>query len=235
MKLNNERLLVIAPHADDEVLGCYGLINKIKNDGGSVFVQILTIGGHRKIEGHTIKKEDYKKECENVMKFLKIDDYDISYYEDQIKHLDTIEQSNLIEILESKSKVAISKIKPTIIAIPTIFSSHQDHVQAYKISMTALRPHPQKTRHMPNLVISYESPEYYFWSASSEFGRFFPDFYITLTKTEVDGKIEALSMYKTQMRKGQRDGESLTALARIRGSEVGLDYAEAYHIHRLFI
>ena len=34
--LKNERLLIIAPHADDEVLGCYGLMEKIKNLGFTV-------------------------------------------------------------------------------------------------------------------------------------------------------------------------------------------------------
>ena len=37
------------------------------------------------------------------------------------------------------------------------------------------------------------------------------------------------------MREGQRGKDSITALSRIRGNEIGLDYAEAFHIHRLFI
>ena len=40
----NERLLVIAPHSDDEVLGCGGLISKIKMNGGKVFVLIFNLG-----------------------------------------------------------------------------------------------------------------------------------------------------------------------------------------------
>ena len=43
MELKKERLLIIAPHADDEVLGCCGLINKVKDNGGKVFVNILSI------------------------------------------------------------------------------------------------------------------------------------------------------------------------------------------------
>lgn len=51
MSLNfkNERLLVVAPHADDEILGCFGLIKKIKNLGGKVYVQILTMGVTREL------------------------------------------------------------------------------------------------------------------------------------------------------------------------------------------
>ena len=107
-----------------------------------------------------------------VAEQLKIDDYDIAFFDDEMQHIDTKPQQDLIEHIESKSKISISKIKPTVVAIPTIFSTHQDHTYAYKVSISALRPHPQKTTHMPRLVISYESPEYYFWSAYSEFGKF---------------------------------------------------------------
>jgi len=235
MNFNKERLLVIAPHADDEVLGCYGLINKIKKNHGEAYVLILSIGGYKKIEGMRITKEEWKNELEQVSMTMQIDDFDIAFYEDEIKHIDTLPQQDLIEIIESKSKLSISKIKPTIVAIPTVFSTHQDHVRTYQVAISALRPHPQKTSHMPHLIISYESPEYYFWSASSEFGRFFPNFYLHLSKDDVYQKIDTLNMYHTQMREDQRGGESLTALARIRGNEIGLDYAEAFHIHRLYM
>ena len=71
--------------------------------------------------------------------FLKIDGYDIGYFDDEIRHLDTVTHSDLIELLEFKSKVSLSQIKPTMVAILTIFSTHQDHIQAYKVAMSALR------------------------------------------------------------------------------------------------
>ena len=55
MNLEKERLLIIAPHADDEVLGCYGLINKIKKNGGEVFLQVLSLGGYDRIEGNRVR------------------------------------------------------------------------------------------------------------------------------------------------------------------------------------
>ena len=179
------------------------------------------MGGYKKIEGNRITKEDWKNELMKVVEQLKIDDYDIAFYDDEMQHIDTKPQQDLI--------------KPTIVAIPTIFSTHQDHTYAYKVSISALRPHPQKTTHMPRLVISYESPEYYFWSAYSEFGKFLPNFYLNLSKNNLDEKINVLNMYSTQMREGQRGGENLISLARIRGNEIGLEYAEAFHIHRLYV
>ena len=235
MNLEKERLLIIAPHADDEVLGCFGLINKIKNNGGEVFLQVLSLGGYTKLEGKTVTENDWKNELTRVVDTLKINDYDIAYSNHEFQHIDTKPQQDLIEHIESKSKISISKIKPTIVAIPTIFSTHQDHTYAYKVSISALRPHPQKTTHMPRLVISYESPEYYFWSAYSEFGKFQPNFYLNLSKNNLDEKINVLNIYSTQMREGQRGGENLISLARIRGNEIGLEYAEAFHIHRLYV
>jgi len=65
--------------------------------------------------------------------------------------------------------------------------------------------------------------------------NFLQIFISTLQKNDIDKKIKAMNIYKTQTREDQRDGSSLDALARIRGHEIGLDYAEAYHIHRLFL
>ena len=66
---SNDKLLVIAPHADDEVLGCGGLISKIKDDGGKVFVLIFNVGS---IEKHDNKKFTQKRKIEtkNAMKYL---------------------------------------------------------------------------------------------------------------------------------------------------------------------
>ena len=108
MKLEKERLLVISPHADDEILVCYGLIKKIKDGGGEVFVQILSLGGYKKIEGNMITKEDWLEELSNVSKILKIDDYDVAFTDDIIQHIDTKPQQELIEYIETESKISIS-------------------------------------------------------------------------------------------------------------------------------
>ena len=139
MKFNNERLLIIAPHADDEI-GCSGLINKIKKGGGKVFIQVLVMGGFNKIGSRKIKKEDWKKEFLQASNFLKVDDYEITFFDDEkMLRLDTIPLADIINILELKSKISISKIKPTIIAIPTIFSYHQDHIATFKASITKIK------------------------------------------------------------------------------------------------
>lgn len=229
----NERLLIIAPHADDEILGCYGLIKKIKNLGGKVYVQILTMGGYKKVGSSFVKKEKWHQEFLKATKYLKIDGHDIMFYEDNFHYLDEIPRRNLIDYVETKSSVSLFKIKPTIVTIPTIFSSHQDHTQTYKAIISALRIQPGKKFSSPKLIISYESPEYYFWSPYIEFGKFSPNFFLKMSNTDIKNKIKAMSIYKSQLSAGKRDGRKIKALATIRGSEVGVAFAEAFNVHRL--
>lgn len=235
INFKNEKLLVVAPHADDEILGCYGLIKKVKKLGGKVYVQILTMGGYKKVDSSFVSKETWNKEFLKVSKLLKIDGHDIMFYEDDFQYLDTIPRKNLINYLETESKISLFKIKPTMVALPTIFSSHQDHTQAYKAVISSLRMQPQDQFKSPKLIISYESPEYYFWSPYIEFGKFSPNFFLELSDTEIQNKIDALSIYQSQLMKGKRDAKKIIALATIRGSESGVKFAEAFNVHRMIL
>jgi len=235
MILNKEKLLIISPHPDDEVLGCYGLINRVKKNGGEVYVQILTLGGYRRTDSIFVKKETWKKELDKVSKELHIDGYDIMFYRNKLQWLDQIPVSKIIGYLESKSKISLFKLKPTMVALPTIFSTHQDHTQAYKASISALRNNPHEGYSTPRTILSYESPEYYFWSPYIEFGKFSPNFYIPYSKKAAEKKFSILKLYKSQLRKGKRSKEAVISLASIRGHEMGVEYAEAYHLHRFFL
>lgn len=225
LDFKNECLLVIAPHADDEVLGCGGLISKIKKDGGKVYVLIFNVGAVNKEnpEEATIR---WKKETAKAMEFLKVDDYDIIFDSSlDNRYLDIKPLHTLIGIIESDSKVSLDKVNPTIIAIPTSHSHHQDHVKVFEACIAVLRP---MRKRLPKIVLSYEAPEHSRWS---RYGIFEPNFYVDIEK-HLTNKIKAFYKYRSQIRLGGRDKNSIRAQAEYRGREIGKKYCEAFFLHR---
>ena len=224
----NERLLIIAPHADDEVLGCGGLISRVKKDGGKVYVLIFNVGS---IEKYNNKKftELRKKETLEAMKFLNVDKY-VTVFDspDDNRYLDSKPLHTLISAIETDTSVSLIKIKPTIVAIPTIKSHHQDHIHVHKACIAALRP---LSMPITNIVLSYEAPEHSRWSAN---GNFEPNFYIDISK-HITKKVQSFSKYKSQIKLNGRDKYTITNHAEYRGKEVGRKYCEAYFVHRFTI
>ena len=217
---------MIAPHADDEVLGCGGLISKIKSAGGKVFVLIFNVGSIEKFNNKKFT-ELRKKETLTAMKFLKVDKYDTIFDSpNDNRYLDSKPLHELISKIEIESKVSLEKIKPTIVAIPSINSHHQDHVHVFKACLAALRP---LRTPRADMIISYEVPEHSRWSSS---GVFQPNLYIDIEK-HLTRKISAFYKYKSQVKVGGRDKHTIKNHAEYRGKEVGRIVCEAYFVHRL--
>tara|TARA_A100001037_G_scaffold303053_1_gene336118 strand:+ start:747 stop:1433 length:687 start_codon:yes stop_codon:yes gene_type:complete len=224
---SNETLLVIAPHSDDEVLGCGGLISKIKNAGGKVYVLIFNLGFDK---NDTVESQEKRKnEVKAAMNVLNIDDYHLVHDRpDNNRDLDTKPLHSLIEVIESTSHISLEKIAPTMVAIPTIFSHHQDHVHVHHACIAALRP---ISTPVANIVLSYEAPEHSRWSAS---GIFEPNLFVEIDDV-IEKKIDAFMKYESQVRPGGRDADSIKNQAKYRGQEVGKKLCEAFYVHRFIL
>ena len=224
---SKERLLVIAPHSDDEILGCGGLISKIKSSGGKVYVLIFNLGFEK---DDTIESQEKRKnEVKSAMDVLNVDDYHlVNDRPDNNRDLDAKPLHSLIEVIETTSNVSLEKIAPTMVAIPTIFSHHQDHVHVHHACIAALRP---ISTPVSNVVLSYEAPEHSRWSAN---GIFEPNLFVEIDN-EIDDKIEAFMKYESQVRPGGRDADSIRNQARYRGQEVGKELCEAFYVHRFIL
>jgi len=225
--LKNQRLLVIAPHSDDDVLGCGGLISKIKKEGGKVFVLIFNLGFEK--DDTKESQEKRKNEVKEAMNVLKVDGYHlVNDQPDNNRDLDVEPLHSLIEVIESTSSVSLEKITPTIVAIPTIFSHHQDHVHVHHACIAALRP---INTPISNIVLSYEAPEHSRWSVS---GVFEPNLFVEIDDM-IENKIMAFNKYRSQVRPGDRDADSIRNQARYRGHEVGKNLCEAFYAHRFIL
>ena len=221
------RVLVLAPHADDEVLACGGLMAKLADQGATVFVQFMTVDGfhHYGFEGGTTYQQRLD-EIADVSKLLSFD-WDVAYGDqDLIEKLDTVPKRELVDLFEAR----VNELQPDLVLIPSGADYDQDHVATFDTALAALRPiAPTFGKWLVPHVLVYESPKILWWAGDIPRPEVFVDIGDVL-----DRKLEALAAYATQARPSPhiRCEEAVSALACLRGKEIGVAHAEAYKVLR---
>lgn len=218
--------LIIAPHPDDEVLGAGGLLARLKRLGASVHVIFACVDGMKHYGlSHRTTTDQRMSEVRRVADVLSFE-FSVLYQGlDLIEKLDTVPQRDLVTSFEE----AIDRLQPDLLALPHGVDFDQDHIACFRAGFAAARPIPTSFgKHFVSRVVSYEMPKLT-WSEQA----FQPTLYVDIT-ADLGTKLEALKLYESQWRTAPhlRSPETISALARLRGSESGVEYAEGYRIHR---
>lgn len=230
---SEQRVLIIAPHPDDEVLGCGGLIRRIKREGGEAFVLYVTAGDVADFStaGKSTAPEKFR-EIEKVAESFPLDGWHLALPGDNYNlRLDTLPRSQLVDLLERPGHpLAFPTLKPSVVFAPDPSSYNQDHQAVAGAVLTALRPGPDAFRHQPAAVMTYEQVADS-WSAQPVPAR---NVFIELTDDDLDGKVAAMALHASQWREHphNRSEKALRALALLRGTQSGYRYAEAFHCLR---
>ena len=231
--LAKQRLLVVAPHADDESASSAGLLWRVKRAGGSAFVQVVSVGdlNHFDDTGKTVRGSVRKEELADAMRFLGVDDFEV-LFEDETLHerLDTIPRRDLVHKIEKGSRVSMEKVRPTMIVIPYP-SFNQDHEAVYHAGITASRPHLATMKAFQDVVLVGDAPQLA-WNPRA----FKPNFYVDISDC-LEKKLEAYRRHRSQQRPAPHQGgvDALERLARQRGTEISVAAAEAYECMRFVI
>ncbi len=214
------KILVIAPHSDDEVLGCGGTIIKYSKKGDDIYLCIVT---RAYIPDWT--EEFLKNRPKEIAEASKVLGIKKTYFLDfPTVKLDTIPQKELNDAL---SKI-IKEVKPEIIYTCHGGDISKDHQLVFRSTLVASRP--LHARFVKKLF-SYETLSETEWGIS--FSPFITNFYEDITK-EIDKKIIAMKVYKSELKNSPhpRSLEMIKILAQKRGTEVGVKYAEAFKLIR---
>jgi len=213
------KVLVIAPHPDDEVLGCGGTVAKYALRGDEIHLLIVTDAYPPDwSEDYRIRKE---KEIKASNAILGIGST-VSLGYPTVK-LDTVPQKELNDAISG----VVRDVMPELAFIPHRGDLNRDHRIVFESALVALRPVTGACRK----ILSYEVP------SETEWGRaiapFVPDAYADITGT-IEVKLRAMETYRTEARDPPhpRSTDTLRALARRRGSEIFVTYAEAYSLIR---
>ena len=213
------RILVIAPHPDDEVMGCGGTIAKYSQKGEEIYLCIATKAYVPDWSEEFLKERP--KEIEKVNKILGIKR---TYFLDfPTVRLDTLPQKELNDAI---SKV-MREVQPEVLYIPHSGDLNKDHRLVFEAALVASRPVVSSVKK----ILSYETLSETEWGSAIE--PFAPNFYEDINET-LEKKIEAMKIYKSEVKNfpHPRSLEMIDILAKKRGSEVGLKLAEAFVLVR---
>ena len=220
-------VLVISPHADDEVLGCGGLLAQLARSPAHVHVLYVAVDGfhHYGLEEPTTF-EQRVREIEAVAARFELT-YDIVFPDkDLIEKLDTLPKRDLVDRFEA----AINDARPDLLLLPSGADYDQDHVAVFSAAFAAARPIPEVFgKHVVQHVLTYETTKLN-WSVEPQPRA---TMYCDITG-DLDAKLAGLRCYETQFRPSPhiRSPESIAALATLRGKEIGVEHAEAFGVLR---
>jgi LmbE family N-acetylglucosaminyl deacetylase len=218
-----KNILIVAPHPDDEVLGCGGIIKRFSSEGDKIYVLIITKGKPEKYSEEKIM--NVRKEALHAHKILGVTE--TRFLNFPAPDLDTI---SLSEISGDISSVII-EFKIDTLFLPHRGDIHNDHKVVYNASLVASRPFNNYT---VKRVYSYETLSETEWAAPFGDDAFIPTYFVDINN-EINFKLDAFSCFKTQIRPfpSSRSLESIEALAKFRGSTVSLNHAEAFMVIRI--
>jgi LmbE family N-acetylglucosaminyl deacetylase len=229
---SQERILVFAPHPDDETLGCGGLMSKAKAAGAEVFVQFLTVGDTADMspKGFSTAEERYA-EIKKVADHFRWDGWHMALPGDQYHlRLDSVARVDLAQLIERESPLSIERLRPTVVLGPHHASYNQDHRAVAEAVHTALRPSNTALRHHPCLALAYEEAADH-WRSEALCP---PNLIVELDEVQVVDKLHGMQLYGSQSHQHPhtRSEPTLRSLAVLRGMQAGVALGEGFHVLR---
>lgn len=219
------KYLIVVAHPDDEVLGAGASIYKWTRQGDKVDVCIMST----EAKARAFRPEDNELD----------DDLNASSdylgigvkYEGSFPNIEmnTVSHLKLVQFIES----AIKESEPDVIITHHPADTNNDHLQTSMACQEAIRLFQRRPEVKRVKEFWYmEVPSCTEWKINNAMQDFVPNCYVEVGKDGVDAKIKALSMYRGVMRPypHPRSAEYISGLAAVRGSQWGVNYAEAFEV-----
>ena len=222
------KILIIAAHPDDEVLGCGGTIARLTNEKKNVYVAILGEGitsryGQREQADQKLI-EELGNRSRQVSKLLGIKELFLFNLPDN--RFDTVPLLDIIKIVED----LVNRLRPGIIYTHHAGDLNIDHAITHRAVLTATRP----VENCPvKELYTFELPSSTEWAFSQFKPAFQPNVFVDISAT-LETKIQAMQIYESEIRHfpHPRSSQVLRAIAERWGSGVGLPAAEAFQLAR---
>jgi len=227
--MNVKRVLVIAAHPDDEVLGCAATMAKHVQNGDEVHVAILVEGitsrdKVRNREQHDKQLLELQQSANKANKILGVSTVIFGTFPDN--RMDSVDLLDVVKVIED----LIEKFNPDVVYTHHHGDVNIDHQIVNRAVITACRPLPGvkcKT------ILFFEVASSTEWQISSSSSSFSPNWFVDVSET-MQLKMKALQAYQSEMRTWPhaRSLDAVAYLAKWRGATIGVQAAEAFSLGR---
>lgn len=205
--ITGKKILLLAPHPDDPEYSCGGSIAKWSKDNEIYYAAFSPCLASLP---ESFAPETLFRELNAAAAVLGIPEANISTYDFPVRRFSEHRQ-DILELMVSLRK----DLDPDLVLMPNSNDLHQDHKVIYEEGKRAFK-------HCS--MLGYELP----WNNL----HFKSNFHLKLTKAELDKKWDAIQAYESQGIRAYKSKAFFEGLARVRGMQVGAEFAEAFELIR---
>lgn len=212
-------------HPDDEVLGFGASTSKLVSKGIEVYPVLVSGYAEKRFKGDSA--EILKDKCKSACNLIGAEEPLFGDFPNLALH--NVESHLIVNFIEK----AFLKIKPRIIITHHPADLNSDHKVVSELCLAACRlPQRRPDLELPLIrnILFAEILSSTDWSYASLSNHFRPDFYFEVNEYDLSKKWLALKEYGNvaRSRPHPRNKKTIDALANIRGSESGVEYAESF-------
>ena len=206
-----QRILVLAPHTDDGEFGCGGTIARYIDEGAQVYYVAFSSCEESLPPGY--EHDTLIKEVRAATAELGIPKQNLILLNFPVRRFPEHRQAILEEMVKINRDV-----NPQLVILPSNNDTHQDH---NVIASEGFRAFKKST------MLGFEVP----WNNLT----FHTSCFVRLERKHLDKKIQALGHYKSQLFRSYASAEFISSLARVRGTQIGVELAEVFESIRWVI
>lgn len=216
-------VVVIAPHPDDETLGCGGTLLKHKASGDQIHWVVVT---------HMSEKNGYSRDAVSAREdtIRRVSD---CYSFESVHNFEMapagLDQVAITELVRRISEV-FAALGPEIVYIPYRGDIHTDHAITFDAAASCTKwfRYPSVRK-----VLAYETLSETDFAIDPDVGGFRPNVFVDIS-AHLDEKIAIANLYASEMAAFPfpRSETALRALAQVRGCASGFYAAEGFMLLR---
>ncbi len=223
----SKKILIIAAHPDDEILGCGGTMARLVKEGNEVYTLILGEGitsrdDERQREEREPEIARLKKQVQEANAVIGVKEVFTHDFPDN--RYDSVPLLEIIKVIEKVKQ----QVRPEVVFTHYERDLNIDHRVVYGAVVTASRPVVGET---VKEIYSFEVLSSTEWNCPL---RYSPDCYFDITGT-IDIKLAALEKYRSEIREypHPRSLKGARLNAEYWGMRTGMNYAEAFKTVRI--